>query len=66
MMKAEQKWTGSIRSRPDGTYYIAVPRDVMRSYVRKLPMEAHSVTGSERPYVIVDVMVTWEGLVHED
>lgn len=58
--KVVQKWTGSIRKRPNGTYYVGMPAAVIRAFVRKLPREAFGMDG-----IIVDVSVTWEGLADD-
>ncbi len=67
LMKIGHRLTSSIRMRPNGTYYISVPKDDMRAFIRKLPSEAHSIDpNKEHSYVIVDVVLTWEGLVFDD
>jgi hypothetical protein len=66
LMKIAHRLTSSIRMRPNGTYYIAVPKADMRAFIRKLPPEAHSVDPNKKhSYVILDVLMTWEGLVND-
>ena len=53
------KFTGSIRQFFGRGYYVRVPIRTMRKFLRTLPQSAHTAYDG----IIVDVELTWEGLV---
>jgi len=66
LQKVTHRWTGTVRQRPNGTYYLSMPMNDIRAFFRKLPHEAHACEpNKEKSFVIVDVLLTWEGLVHD-
>jgi len=60
--KTKMNWPGNIRTMSHGRgWYIRIPVNVMRSFLRKLPREAHTAMDG----IIVDITVEWEGLIDE-